>query len=204
MEEINCNTTAGMLVCGCDEAGRGPLAGPVFAGAVILPQGFSHPLVRDSKKLSEKQRLQAREIILENALAWGVASCSPAEIDKLNILWASVEAMKRAVASLALVPDLLLIDGNRFSGYLTADGKELPHRTIVHGDAIEPAISAASILAKTSRDEYMKELAKKYPQYGWDHNMAYPTAEHREAIARYGITEHHRKSFIHPVEAELF
>lgn len=186
----------GLIEAGCDEAGRGPLAGPVFAAAVILAPDFHHPLLNDSKKMSEKSRLMLREIIEKEALAWAVVAVSAEEIDRLNILNASITGMQRAVRQLSLKPDFLLIDGNRFKpmeGYR--------HETIVHGDASYASIAAASVLAKTSRDEYMRELAKKHPQYGWDHNMGYPTAEHIAAIKKYGWTEEHRKSF-HPKELE--
>ena len=178
------------MVAGCDEAGRGCLAGPVFAAAVILPQGFDHPLLGDSKQLTAAQREELRPIIEQQALAWAVTPVSPQEIDSINILNASIEGMRRSLDKLDLVPDIVLIDGNRFSSW-----KETPAHTVVKGDAKVKAIAAASILAKTHRDEYMRALAKDYPEYGWDRNMAYPTEEHREAIRRYGTTPHHRMSF---------
>lgn len=194
------NTHPGLTEAGCDEAGRGPLAGPVFAAAVILPEGFRHPLLNDSKQMSEKSRDILREVIEREAVAWAVEEVSAEEIDSLNILWASVEGMQRAVRRLAVKPDFLLIDGNRFrpmEGY--------GYATVVHGDATYASIAAASVLAKTRRDEKMRELDRRYPQYGWAHNMGYPTPEHIEAIRRYGLTPEHRRSF-HPkaLEPSLF
>ena len=184
------------VIAGCDEAGRGPLAGPVFAGAVILPEDFRHPWLTDSKQLTKIRREQMRPIIENNAIAWGVASVSAAEIDEINILNASIKAMHLAIAKLGIVPELILADGNRFKPYYGPDGAEIPYMTVVKGDAKIPAISAASILAKTYRDEYMTAMAEKYPGYGWERNMAYPTKEHYEAIAALGITPEHRKSFL--------
>ena len=194
------NMHPGLTEAGCDEAGRGPLAGPVFAAAVILPEGFRHPLLNDSKQMSEKSRDILREVIEKEAVAWAVEEVSAEEIDSLNILWASVEGMQRAVRRLAVKPDFLLIDGNRFrpmEGY--------GYATVVHGDATYASIAAASVLAKTRRDEKMRELDRRYPQYGWAHNMGYPTPEHIEAIRRYGLTPEHRRSF-HPkaLEPSLF
>ncbi|MGM9791192.1 MAG: ribonuclease HII [Candidatus Cryptobacteroides sp.] len=186
----------GMVEAGCDEAGRGPLAGPVFAAAVILPPDFCHPLLDDSKKMSLKAREELRPIIEREAVAWAVEEVSAEEIDSLNILWASVTGMQRAVRKLGVRPDLLLIDGNRFRPF---DG--YPYETIVHGDATYACIAAASVLAKTYRDEHMRSLAKLYPEYGWERNMGYPTPEHLEAIRRYGYTPEHRKSF-HPKQLE--
>ena len=186
----------GLLEAGCDEAGRGPLAGPVFAAAVILPPDFSHPLLDDSKRMTERARNVLRPIIEQNAVAWAVEAVLPDEIDRINILNASITGMQRAVLRLAVKPDLLLIDGNRFKpldGYI--------HVTVVHGDATYASIAAASVLAKTWRDEYMRKIAQEYPQYGWDRNMGYPTKEHIEAIREYGYTPYHRKSF-HPKELE--
>lgn len=190
----------GILEAGCDEAGRGPLAGPVYAAAVILPKDFRHPLLNDSKQMSAKAREELRNVIEREAVAWAVEAVSAEEIDALNILWASVTGMQRAVRKLKVKPEFLLIDGNRFRPF---DGYE--YRTVVHGDATYASIAAASVLAKTYRDEYMKELALKYPQYGWDRNMGYPTPEHLEAIRKFGYTEYHRKSF-HPkgLEPTLF
>ncbi|MBK8565128.1 MAG: ribonuclease HII [Saprospiraceae bacterium] len=187
---------------GCDEAGRGCLAGPVFAAAVILPVDFSHPFLNDSKQLTENQRLELRPIIEREALAWSVVSLSPSEIDQLNILWASVEGMHRAVRQLKLTPTSLLIDGNRFKPY-----PGIPHHCMVKGDGRFMSIAAASILAKTYRDEYMETLAVHYPQYGWEKNKGYPTAEHREAIRQHGPTSEHRRSFrLLPIgeQAQLF
>ena len=186
----------GMVEAGCDEAGRGPLAGPVFAAAVILPQDFYHPLLDDSKKMSLKAREELRPIIEREAVAWAVEEVSTEEIDSLNILWASVTGMQRAVRKLGVRPDFLLIDGNKFRPF---DG--YPYETIVHGDATYACIAAASVLAKTYRDEHMRSLAKLYPEYGWERNMGYPTPEHLEAIRRYGYTPEHRKSF-HPKQLE--
>ena len=186
----------GLVEAGCDEAGRGPLAGPVFAAAVILPPDFHHPLLNDSKKMSQKAREELRPIIESEALAWAVEEVSAEEIDRLNILWASVTGMQRAVRKLAVRPEFLLIDGNRFRPF---DG--YPYETIVHGDATYACIAAASVLAKTYRDEHMRALAVRYPEYGWERNMGYPTPEHLEAIRRYGYTPEHRKSF-HPKELE--
>lgn len=178
------------LVAGCDEAGRGCLAGPVFAAAVILPEGFSHPLLNDSKQLTEAQRDELRPIIEREALAWAVTAVSAEEIDRINILNASIEGMKRSLDKLPVKPNLVLVDGNRFSPW-----RETPAHTVVKGDATVQAIAAASVLAKTHRDAYMRELAREYPQYGWDRNMAYPTEEHRRAIREHGITPYHRKSY---------
>ena len=182
----------GVLEAGCDEAGRGPLAGPVFAAAVILPEGFSHPLLDDSKKMSEKNRLLLRDIIMKEAVAWAVAEVSPEEIDRINILRASFEAMTRAVESLAVRPEHLLIDGNRFISRL-----DIPYRCEVKGDGRFANIAAASVLAKTARDERMMQLAAEFPGYGWEKNKGYPTREHRQAVARLGATPHHRMTFLY-------
>ena len=178
------------LVAGCDEAGRGCLAGPVFAAAVILPEGFNHPLLNDSKQLTEAQRDELRPVIERESLAWAVTAVEAEEIDRINILNASIEGMKRSLDKLSLKPDLVLVDGNRFSTWPGA-----PAHTVVKGDATVQAIAAASVLAKTHRDAYMRTLAREFPQYGWDRNMAYPTEEHRQAIRQYGITPYHRRSF---------
>ncbi|MGE0077661.1 MAG: ribonuclease HII [Bacteroidales bacterium] len=181
----------GVIEAGCDEAGRGCLAGPVFAAAVILPSDFENPSINDSKQLSEKKRNELRDIIQNNALDWAVASVTNEEIDKINILNASILAMHKAVDGLTRVrPKHLLIDGNRFKLY-----KGISHTCIVHGDALYQSIAAASILAKTYRDEYMIQLSKEFPQYKWNENMGYPTKAHREAIVKYGITPHHRLSY---------
>jgi len=178
------------IEAGCDEAGRGCLAGPVFAAAVILPKNFSHPLLNDSKQLTEKQRDLLRPIVEKEALAWAVTPVSPQEIDEINILNASFLAMHRSVDALKIRPSSLLVDGNRFKPYLG-----IVHHCIIKGDGKYLSIAAASILAKTYRDEYMKNLAKKYPEYGWAKNKGYPTKAHRAAIAEFGSTEHHRMSF---------
>lgn len=178
------------IEAGCDEAGRGCLAGPVVAAAVILPRGFAHADLDDSKQLSASKRLQLRHLIEREALAWAVASVSPADIDQINILQASFLAMHQAIAQLSIEPQHLLIDGNRFKPY-----RDIPHRCIVQGDAKYAAIAAASILAKTHRDAYMTQLHEQYPAYNWQRNKGYPTAEHRQAIALHGTTPQHRLSF---------
>ena len=185
-----------LVEAGCDEAGRGPLAGPVFAASVILPRDFHHPLLDDSKKMTEKSRDILREIIEKEAISWAVEEVSAEEIDTINILNASITGMQRAVHRLDPRPDFLLIDGNKFKPF---DG--FRHQCIVKGDGKFAPIAAASVLAKTWRDEYMRKLALEYPQYGWERNMGYPTKEHIEAIRKYGYTPHHRKSF-HPKELE--
>lgn len=181
---------SGRIEAGCDEAGRGCLAGPVFAAAVILPQDFSNDLLNDSKQLTEKQRYQLRPIIEKEALAWAVGVVSAEEIDKINILAASFLAMHRAVDDLKIRPEHLLIDGNRFKPY-----GNVPFTTIVKGDGKMASIAAASILAKTYRDDFMNKIAAEYPQYDWLSNKGYPTVKHRNAIKEYGITPYHRKSF---------
>lgn len=185
-----------LLEAGCDEAGRGPLAGPVYAAAVILPKDFYHPLLNDSKQMTAKARETLRPIIEREAVAWAVEAVQPEEIDQINILSASITGMQRAVRKLAVRPQFLLIDGNRFRPF---DG--YPYKTIVHGDALYASIAAASVLAKTWRDECMVRLARDYPEYGWDRNMGYPTPEHIRAIRLYGYTPWHRRSF-HPKELE--
>ncbi len=183
---------------GCDEAGRGCLAGPVFAAAVILPKDFAHPFLNDSKQLTENQRFELRPIIEREALAWAVAKLEAPEIDQLNILWASVRGMHRAVAMLKTHPTSLLIDGNRFKPY-----PGIPHHCMVKGDGRFLSIAAASVLAKTYRDDHMVFLAKKHPQYGWERNKGYPTLEHREAIRQHGATPEHRRSFrLLPVDSK--
>lgn len=179
-----------LIEAGCDEAGRGCLAGAVYAAAVILPKDFYHPLLNDSKQLTAKQREKLRPIIEKEAIAWGVAAITPQEIDEINILRASIKGMHKALDMLQVTPQALLIDGNRFYKY-----KEIPHTCIVKGDSKYTCIAAASVLAKTHRDEYMLKLSQKYPQYGWDKNMAYPTQEHREAIRKFGVTPYHRLSY---------
>ncbi len=180
----------GIAEAGCDEAGRGCLAGPVYAAAVILPPGFRCDQLNDSKQLSERERDQLRVVIEREALSYAVASCSPGEIDRLNILRASIEAMHRAIRSLDLIPQHILVDGNRFLPY-----EQIPHSCVIKGDSKYMAIAAASILAKTWRDEQMRELDRLFPQYGWSRNKGYPTREHREAIRLHGITPYHRRSF---------
>ncbi|MDY6372306.1 MAG: ribonuclease HII [Bacteroidales bacterium] len=180
---------AGRREAGCDEAGRGPLAGPVVAAAVVLPEGYSNPLLNDSKQLTAKQRERLR-IDIERDTIWAVAVVEPADIDRLNILHASTHAMCLAVQSLPAKPDFLLIDGNRF--YNETD---IPFQCFVKGDALYMSIAAASILAKTHRDKLMEQLHTQYPLYGWDRNKGYPTAEHYRAIEQHGITPHHRRSF---------
>jgi ribonuclease HII len=175
---------------GCDEAGRGCLAGAVFAAAVILPPDFSCPELNDSKKLTEKQRYALRPIIEQNALSWSVGIVSPQEIDSINILNASFLAMHRALDNLTIIPENLIIDGNRFNRY-----KEIPHQCIIKGDGKYLSIAAASILAKTYRDDYMIELCRLFPDYKWSKNKGYPTKEHRTAIKKYGATKFHRMSF---------
>jgi len=180
----------GRLEAGCDEAGRGCLAGPVFAAAVILPKRFSNKLLNDSKQLTKIERNELRPIIEKEALAWAVGSLSPKEIDKHNILKSSFYAMHRAIDKLNVKPDALIIDGNRFIPY-----QELPFDCIIKGDAKYLSIAAASVLAKTYRDEYMEKLAKRFPHYCWDTNKGYPTKAHRAGIAEFGPCKHHRKSF---------
>ena len=186
----------GKIEAGCDEAGRGCLAGSVYAAAVILPEGYQNELLNDSKQLSEKKRYQLREIIECDAVAWAVGIVTPEEIDKINILNASILAMHRALDQLKVRPEAIIVDGNRFKPYKDpSDGKALPSTTIVKGDGKYLAIAAASILAKTYRDDYMNELAQEYPQYDWLSNKGYPTKKHREAIKQFGITPYHRKSY---------
>ncbi len=186
----------GKIEAGCDEAGRGCLAGSVYAAAVILPEGYQNELLNDSKQLSEKKRYQLREIIERDAVAWAVGIVTPEEIDKINILNASILAMHRALDQLKVRPEAIIVDGNRFKPYKDpADGKALPSTTIVKGDGKYLAIAAASILAKTYRDDYMNQLAEEFPQYDWLSNKGYPTKKHREAIKQFGITPYHRKSY---------
>ena len=180
----------GKVEAGCDEAGRGCLAGSVFAAAVILPEGYQNELLNDSKQLTEKKRYQLREMIEHDAVAWAVGIVTPEEIDKINILNASILAMHRALDQLKVRPEAIIVDGNRFKKY-----KDLPHTTIVKGDGKYLSIAAASILAKTYRDDYMNQLAEEYPQYEWKANKGYPTKKHRDAIRQYGITPYHRKTF---------
>ena len=182
--------TKGLLEAGLDEAGRGCFAGPVCAAAVILPEGFENDMLNDSKQLTEQQRNELRVIIEREALAWAVAMVDNLEIDEINILNASFLAMHHAIDKLSTYPDLLLVDGNRFKPY-----KDIPHHCIVKGDGIYLSIAAASVLAKTQRDEYMELIHHEYPQYKWASNKGYPTRDHKDAINQYGITPYHRKSF---------
>ena len=179
-----------LIEAGCDEAGRGCLAGSVYAAAVILPKDYDNPLLNDSKKLSAKQRYELRSQIEHNALAWAVGIVTPEEIDRINILKASFLAMHRALDQLIVRPQAVIVDGNRFVPY-----HDLPYTTIIKGDGKYQAIAAASILAKTYRDDYMEELDSEYPEYNWNHNKGYPTPKHRAAIRVHGITPYHRKSY---------
>ena len=189
-----------LLEAGCDDAGRGCLAGPVFAAAVILPPDFSHPLLNDSKQMSARNRDLLREIICREAVAWAVQAVSAARIDEINILNASFEGMSLAVAQLAPQPQFLSIDGNRFRTTLS-----IPYTCIVKGDGRYADIAAASVLAKTFRDEYMMRLDAEYPMYGWSRNKGYPTREHRLAVHRYGLSPHHRLTFNHALgQLDLF
>ena len=189
-----------LIEAGCDEAGRGCLAGSVFAAAVILPPDFHHPLLNDSKQMTERRRNQLREIIEREALAWHVAEVTAERIDQINILHASIEGMNIALKALATTPEYIVIDGNRFHTDLST-----PWRTIVKGDGKYANIAAASVLAKTHRDEYMMRIAEEYPMYGWAKNKGYPTREHRIAVREYGLSPYHRKSFnMSPEQLELF
>lgn len=181
--------TPGVIEAGCDEAGRGCLAGPVVAAAVILPPDYVCEQLNDSKQLTARRREALREIIQRDAIAWAVAECSPAEIDRMNILRCSLIAMQRALDSLTTEPQHVIVDGNRWMPY------RIPAHTIVRGDATYMSIAAASILAKTYRDDTMRRLAAQFPQYGWDRNMGYPSAQHRQAIRLHGTTPHHRLTF---------
>ena len=179
-----------MIEAGCDEAGRGCLAGSVYAAAVILPPDYHNELLNDSKQLTEKRRYALREVIQRDAVAWAVGIVTPEEIDKINILNASILAMHRALDQLQVRPEAIIVDGNKFKPY-----GDLPHATIVKGDGKYLSIAAASILAKTCRDDYMAKIAKEYPQYDWSGNKGYPTKKHRQAIKLYGTTPYHRRSF---------
>ncbi len=191
----------GLIEAGCDEAGRGCLAGSVYAAAVILPDDYHNDLLNDSKQLSSRQRYALREQIEHDAISWALGIVTAKEIDEFNILRASILAMHRAIDGLKIRPQALIIDGNRFTRY-----QDLPHTTIVKGDGKYLAIAAASVLAKTYRDDYMKELHTRYPYYGWDHNAGYPTKEHRRGIAEYGPSPYHRMTFtlLPPQQLELF
>ena len=179
-----------LLVCGADEAGRGCLSGPVTAAAVILPKSFRHPMLNDSKKLSAKQRAILAPIIKQSAISYGISHVSPQEIDRINILQASIKAMHKSIAKLETSPDFIIVDGNKFNPY-----PNIAHETIVKGDSKFYAIAAASVLAKTARDEYMLALHKKFPLYQWNKNMGYPTSIHKAAILKWGVSPHHRKTF---------
>ena len=188
------------IEAGCDEAGRGCLAGPVYAAAVILPQDFYHPLLNDSKQLTARQREQLRPIIEKEAIAWGVCAIQPQEIDRINILQASIKGMHGALAQLQVRPTHILVDGNRFYKY-----GDIPHTCVVKGDGKYASIAAASVLANTYRYEYMLKIAAEHPQYGWDRNMGYPTKEHEEAILHHGYPPPHRPSFhLKQLEPTLF
>ncbi|MEZ3522206.1 ribonuclease HII [Muribaculum sp. NM65_B17] len=192
---------AGRNEAGCDEAGRGCLAGSVYAAAVILPDDFRHPMLNDSKQLTEARREKLRPIIEAEAVAWAVGIVTPEEIDHINILRASILAMHRAIDALGVKPGAIIVDGNRFSAY-----GDIPFQTFVKGDGRFGNIAAASILAKTHRDEYMRNLHEQYPQYGWNVNKGYPTRAHRAAIAEYGPTPYHRMTFrlLDPQQLTLF
>jgi len=189
-----------ILEAGTDEAGRGCLAGPVTAAAVIFPKDFKNDILNDSKQLTEKQRYSLRPIIEEHALAWAVVHVGPEEIDEINILQASILGMQRAIGKLDLRPEFIAVDGNKFKPY-----EDIPYHCQVKGDATYMNIAAASILAKTYRDDFMRNLALQHPEYGWERNAGYPTKGHRAAIKEYGATEHHRKSFqLLPAQLNLF
>ena len=188
----------GKVEAGCDEAGRGCLAGSVYAAAVILPPDYQNELLNDSKQLTERRRYQLRDIIQHDAVAWAVGIVTPEEIDKINILNASILAMHRALDQLTVRPEAIIVDGNRFKPYrpvVNGSAVNIPYTTIVKGDGKYLSIAAASILAKTYRDDYMNQLAEEYPQYDWRSNKGYPTKKHRDAIKQYGITPYHRKSY---------
>lgn len=191
--------TEGIAEAGCDEAGRGCLAGPVVAAAVILPPDFDCPRLDDSKKLTERRRNELRPLIESNAIAWCVAQASPEEIDRINILNASILAMHRALDGLKVRPEAIIVDGNRFRPY-----GEIPYSTIVKGDGLYMSIAAASVLAKTHRDEFMLRAAGRYPGYGWESNKGYPTAAHRRALHELGLTPLHRRSFAPCLQPSLF
>lgn len=187
---LKLNHSGFTLEAGTDEAGRGCLSGPVVAAAVILPENFHHDLLNDSKQISEKKRQELRPYIEEHALAFGVSFIDHQEVDELNVLQASITGMHRSIEQLSKQPKFIIVDGNKFKPY-----KNIPHETIVKGDAKFMNIAAASILAKTYRDEYMEKIHKEFPQYNWKKNKGYPTKEHRDAIRQFGITPYHRKTF---------
>lgn len=181
----------GVIIAGVDEVGRGCLSGPVVAAVVILPDGFSDPRIKDSKKIkSQKKREEAEQLIIQNAIAWGIGASTPQEIDQINILQATFLAMKRAIDSCSILPDKLLVDGDKFPGH-----KGIPYECIIKGDSLHQCISAASILAKTHRDRLMGELSLEFPKYLWERNVGYGTEDHIRAIKQLGITKYHRKSF---------
>ena len=184
------NYSGNILEAGTDEAGRGCLSGPVVAAAVILPENFEHPFLNDSKQLSEKQRKELKPFIEENALAFGVCFVDEKEVDKINVLQASIIGMQRSIAQLNPQPEFIIVDGNKFKPY-----KEIPHETIIKGDAKYLSIAAASVLAKTYRDEFMEKIHQEFPMYNWKQNKGYPTKQHRNAIREFGITPYHRKTF---------
>ena len=187
---LKLNYSGFSLEAGTDEAGRGCLSGPVVAAAVILPEGFTHPFLNDSKQISEKKREELRPFIEENVLAFAVSFVWQQEVDKINVLQASITAMHRSINALKITPEFIIVDGNRFRDY-----NKVPHQTIVKGDAKYLSIAAASILAKTYRDDYMAKIHKEFPMYNWAKNKGYPTKEHRNAIRKFGATEYHRKTF---------
>ena len=187
---LKLNYSGFFLEVGTDEAGRGCLSGPVVAAAVILPENFKHPFLNDSKQLSEKKREELRPFIEERALAFGVSFVWQEEVDKINVLQASITGMHRSIDALKLAPEFIIVDGNKFKNY-----QEIPHKTIVKGDAKYMSIAAASVLAKTYRDEYMKKIHQEFPMYNWQKNKGYPTKEHRNAIREFGATKYHRKTF---------
>jgi len=187
---LKLNFSGNTLEAGTDEAGRGCLSGPVVAAAVILPKNFKHDLLNDSKQLSEKKRQELRPYIEEHALAYAVSFVSHEEVDEINVLQASITGMHRSIEQLSIQPKFIIVDGNKFKPY-----KEIPHKTIVKGDAKYMSIAAASVLAKTYRDDYMEKIHKEHPQYNWKKNKGYPTKEHRNAIREFGITQYHRKTF---------
>ncbi|NJN26741.1 MAG: ribonuclease HII [Cyclobacteriaceae bacterium] len=192
--------TTNKIEAGCDEVGRGCLAGPVVAAAVILPYGYSHHLLNDSKQLNKRKRDGVKNDILNDAIAWAIAEISHAEVDKINVLQASFLGMHRALDQLTVVPELILVDGNRFKNY-----RSIPHQCIVKGDGKYMSIAAASVLAKIYRDELMEKLSFSHPEYRWEKNVGYPTLEHRAAIIKYGITPYHRRSFrLLPDQLSLF
>jgi len=187
---LKSNFSGFSLEAGTDEAGRGCLCGPVVAAAVILRKDFTHPFLNDSKQLSEKKREELRPFIEENAIAFGVSFVWQDEVDKINVLQASITGMHRAITELEILPEFIIVDGNKFKNY-----KEIPHETIVKGDAKYVSIAAASVLAKTYRDEYMEKIHQEFPMYNWQKNKGYPTKEHRNGIRKFGITQYHRKTF---------